>query len=115
VRAQEGALRGVTGLTATPDALIVSSAERGVVCLDLPALSLRWQRALPGGAPSLPLVRGDRVYVAESLGALLALALADGRELGRLHTRHGFTAPAMLDSRRGFALSNAGTLYAISY
>jgi outer membrane protein assembly factor BamB len=115
VRAHEGALIGVTGLTATEDALIIASAERGVVCLDLPALSLRWQRALPGGAPSLPLVRGDRVYVSESLGALLALALADGRELGRLQTRHGFTAPAMLDGHRGFALSNAGTLYAFVY
>lgn len=115
VRAHEGGLRGATGLTATQDALIIASAERGVVCLDLPSLSLRWQRALPGGAPSLPLVRGDRVYVSESLGALLALGLADGRELGRLQTRHGFTAPAMLDGHRGFALSNAGTLYAFAY
>ena len=115
VRAHEGALRGVTGLTATADSLVVSSAERGVVCLDLPGLSLRWQRTLAGGAPSQPLVRGDRVYVAESLGALLALALADGSELGRLQTRHGFTAPAMLDAHRGFALSNAGMLYAFVY
>jgi outer membrane protein assembly factor BamB len=115
VRAHEGGLRGATGLTATQDALIIASADRGVVCLDLPALSLRWQRALPGGSPSLPLVRGDRVYVSESLGALLALGLADGRELGRLQTRHGFTAPAMLDGHRGFALSNAGMLYAFVY
>lgn len=115
VRAHEGGLRGATGLTATQDALIIGTAERGVVCLDLPSLSLRWQRALYGGAPSLPLVRDDRVYVSESLGALLALSLADGRELGRLHTRHGFTAPAMLDGHRGFALSNAGMLYAFVY
>jgi outer membrane protein assembly factor BamB len=112
VRAHEAGLKGVTGLTATADAVIVSSAERGVVCLDLPALSLRWQRQLPGGAPSRPLVRNDRVFVAESLGALLALSLADGSELGRLQTRHGFTAPVTLDGHRGFALSNAGIVYA---
>jgi hypothetical protein len=115
VRAHEGALAGATGLTATPDALLVASAERGVVCLDLPALTVRWQRKLAGGAPSQPLVRDDRVYVSESLGALLALSLADGRELGRLQTRHGFTAPALLDGHRGFALSNAGVLSAFVY
>ena len=115
VRAHEAGIKGVTGLASTPDALIVGSAERGVLCLDLPALSLRWQRALSGGAPSRPLVRSDRVYVAESLGALLALSLADGAELGRLQTRHGFTAPAAMDGHRGFALSNAGTVYAFVY
>jgi outer membrane protein assembly factor BamB len=116
VRAHESDLKGVTAITATPDALLVSSAERGVVCLDLPDLSLRWRRSVDRGAPGRAEAHGDGVYVAESLGALLTLALSDGREIGRLETGHGITAPATIgNDRRGFVLSNAGTLYAFSY
>jgi len=115
VRAHEPALKGVIGLVATPDVLIASSAERGVVCLELPDLALRWQRKLERGAPGRAEVRADGVYVAESLGALLTLALADGHEIGRLETGHGVTAPPVIDGRQGFVLSNAGRLYAFTY
>lgn len=108
-------LRGVTGVSATADALVVTSAERGVLCLELPTLNLRWQRRIERGSPGRAEIRGDNLYVTESQGALLVLALADGQERGRLETGHGITAPAALDSGRGFILSNAGTLYAFSY
>ncbi|MFI5306791.1 MAG: PQQ-binding-like beta-propeller repeat protein [Polyangiales bacterium] len=115
VRARETVLKGVTAITAAQDALLVSSAERGVLCLDLPDLTLRWQRKVARGAPGRAEVHGDGVYVAESLGALLTLALADGREIGRLETGHGVTAPPVIEGRRGFMLSNAGRLYAFTY
>jgi outer membrane protein assembly factor BamB len=108
-------MQGINGLTATPDALLVSSAEHGILCLDLPGLTLRWKRAVGRGSPSKAEVRGDNVYVTESLGAFLVLALGDGAELGRLETAHGITAPATLERGRGFVLSNAGTLYAFTY
>jgi outer membrane protein assembly factor BamB len=114
VRSHEGQLKGITGITATRDALLLSSAETGVLCLDLPMLSPRWQRKVHG-APGKTEVRDDTVYVAESLGAFLALSLADGRELGRIQTAHGITGQAALSGRRGFVLSNAATLYAFTY
>jgi outer membrane protein assembly factor BamB len=115
VRVHEDELKAVTSITATPDALIVSSAEQGVLCLDLPALTPRWRRPIARGAPGRVTVHGDALYVAESLGAVLALALADGREVGRIHTAHGVTAPPTLGGRRGFVLSNAAMLYAFTY
>jgi hypothetical protein len=115
VHAHEGGLKGVTSITATRDALLVSSAEQGVLCLELPDLSLRWRHKIDRGAPGQAEVRGDSVYVAESLGALLSLALADGKELGRIETGHGITAPVTIEGRRGYVLSNAGVLYAFTY
>jgi outer membrane protein assembly factor BamB len=115
VHAHEGDLHGVTGVTATTDALILSSAEAGVVCLELPQLSVRWRHRVDRGAPGKTQVQGDNVYFAESLGALLALSLADGREMGRLESAHGFTAPPSFEGRVGFALSNAAKLFSFSY
>ena len=115
VRIHEDQLKAITSITATRDALIVSSAEQGVLCLDLPTLTPRWRRPVQHGAPGRAEIHGDALYVAESLGAVLALALADGRELGRIHTAHGVTAPPALGGRRGFVLSNAATLYAFTY
>ena len=115
VRVHENQLKAITAITGTPDALILSSAQDGVVCLDLPGLTPRWQHAIHHGAPGRTDIQGDTIYVAESLGALLALSLADGQETGRIHTAHGVTAPPTLGGRRGFVLSNAATLYAFSY
>jgi len=115
LRHHDPSLAGIVAVTATQDALVLSSAVRGVICLDLPALTPRWQYVPHHGAVGATHVERGRVYVAESLGALVSLALADGQEVGRLQTKHGFTAPAMLDRHRGFALSNAGTIYAFVY
>lgn len=114
VRTHESSLKGITGLTATTDALLIASAELGVLCVDLPSFTPRWQRKI-SGAPGTPEVQGDSVYVSESLGALLVLALADGAELGRIQTAHGVTSPAVFSGRRGFVLSNAARLYAFTF
>jgi len=53
--------------------------------------------------------------VTESRGALLALSIADGRELGRLQTEHGFAAAPSMAEGQGAILGNAGTLYAFDY
>jgi outer membrane protein assembly factor BamB len=115
LRHHDPSVPAITGITATPDALLLSSALRGVICLDLPGLTPRWQCVPQHGAVGAIHVEHGRAYVAESLGSLVSLSLADGQEVGRLQTRHGFTAPAMLDAHRGFALSNAGTIYAFVY
>ena len=114
VRTHENSLKGITGLTATQDALLIASAELGVICVDIPSFTPRWQRKVQG-APGAPELQGDNVYVSESAGALLVLALADGTELGRIQTTHGVTSPAVFAGRRGFVLSNAARLYAFTF
>lgn len=115
VRQHESHLRGVAGLASDGYALIVASAEQGVLCLELPSLAPRWRWRLPKGAPGAPVIAAGHVYVPESQNGLVALSLNTGRERGRLHTAHGITSAAALAAGRGFVLSNAGRLYAFSY
>jgi outer membrane protein assembly factor BamB len=109
-------LTGVTSLTADERTLSMVSAERGVSCYDLPALTQRWSHNvnIRGAANSITLE--DRtLFVTESRGALLVLAIADGRELGRLQTEHGFAAVPSLRQGQGAILGNSGILYAFDY
>lgn len=108
-------LTGITHIAADQTGLFLSSADRGVVCLDLPGHGPRWAHRVERGSPA-HLVPGDGVvYVTETRGALLALNQSNGEEAGRVESGHGFSAaPTMLDGR-GFILSNAGTLFAFTY
>jgi outer membrane protein assembly factor BamB len=109
-------LTGVTSIAADERTLLLASSERGIVCYDLPTLTQRWTKheGLHGAANHIR-VSGRTAYVTETRGAFLALALADGRELGRLQTEHGFAATPSLSDGRGFILGNAGVLYAFEY
>lgn len=109
-------LTGITGLTADERTLSLVSAERGITCYDLPALRVRWSRTqgLRGAANNIHL-EGRILFVTQSRGALLALAIADGQELGRLQTMHGFTSQPSLVQGQGTILGNAGTLYTFEY
>lgn len=108
-------LTGVTGLVAGEHALVASSGDLGVVCLDLPALTVRWRHASIKGAPGQPRLHDGKVFVAESDGAMLVMDLANGLELGRLESGHGFDAAPQLEAGRGFILSNAAQLFAFTY
>jgi outer membrane protein assembly factor BamB len=105
----------ITSLAAEDRALIVASADHGVMCVEAGTLALRWVRKTKPYVASNVRVERDFVYMTESRGALLALALADGREQGRLQTEHGFLASPSLEDGRGFILGNAGILYAFDY
>lgn len=114
--ARHAELTGVTGLAADDRTLSLVSAERGVVCYDLPNMQPRWVHKdhLRGAANNVRLQ--DRLlFVTESQGALLALALADGTEMGRLQTDHGFTAMPNVGQGRGAILGNAGIVYVFDY
>ena len=66
--------------------------------------------------PVHPELQGDNVYVSESAGALLVLALADGTETRTHpdHARRDQPRPSFA-GRRGFVLSNAARLYAFTF
>lgn len=115
VRQHESQLKGVAGVTTDDSVLIVSSAELGVLCLELPSLTPLWRRHAIQGAPGVPVIAAGNVFVPESQDGMVALDIQSGAERGRLHTAHGITTPASLADGQGFVLSNAGRLYAFSY
>ena len=106
---------GITSIATDERALILTSADQGVTCVEAGSLATRWARKARPFVAGTVTVEHDSVYVSETRGALLALALADGREQGRLQTEHGFLAGPSLSEGRGFILSNAGVLYAFDY
>jgi outer membrane protein assembly factor BamB len=109
-------LTGITSLSADEHTLVLASAERGVTCYDMPSFSVRWSHNEGmRGAPNYVRIRDRAVYVTESRGALLALALAEGREIGRIQTEHGFAGMPSLVDGQGAILSNSGVLYTFDY
>jgi outer membrane protein assembly factor BamB len=109
-------LTGITGLAADERTLSVISAERGINCFDLPGMLPRWVRKanIRGAANSIRL-QDRTLFVTESQGALLALSIADGTELGRLQTSHGFSTNASVAQGSGAILGNSGVVYAFDY
>lgn len=106
---------GITSIAADERSLVLASSDLGVICIELASFSPRWVRKARPFIVGSVSVHDDSVYVTETRGALLALALADGRERGRIQTEHGFLASPTLREGRGFILGNAGTLYAFDY
>jgi outer membrane protein assembly factor BamB len=115
LRMRNESLIGITAIQKARDALILSSADLGLICLDVPGDTPRWIHPIERGSAGQPAVAGETIYVAESLGALLAVSLADGREIGRVESAQGFTGQPSLAAGHGFILSNAGRVYAFSY
>jgi outer membrane protein assembly factor BamB len=106
---------GITSIATDERALIFTSADQGVMCLEVPTLATRWVRKLKPYVAGTVGIEQDRVFITQTRGALLALALADGREEGRIQTEHGFIAAPSLSDGRGFILGNAGVFYAFDY
>jgi outer membrane protein assembly factor BamB len=115
VRWHEPRLTGVTDIAVDDDALLLASAQHGVVCLERRSHQPRWVAPPEYGAPTRLHTERGHVYVTDSLGALLALRLTDGREVGRLQTGHGIGGPASMAKGMAYVLSNAGRLFALAY
>jgi outer membrane protein assembly factor BamB len=106
---RDPALQSVTGLAAAGRMLVISSARRGVLLLDLRTRRVHWEKAPERGAPTAPIVTetGTVIY-GETRGSLLALSLSDGREIARAEGGAGFSATPSVAGRFGGALSNGG-------
>jgi outer membrane protein assembly factor BamB len=115
VQIRQADLTGVTSMAASEGSLIIASADRGLLCIELSTFSPRWVRATKPYVVSTVQVDQHTVYVTQTRGAFLALGLADGRERGRLQTEHGFLAAPSMRDGRGFILGNSGVLYAFDY
>ena len=108
---REPDMTGITSLKATPDgALILVSADRGVVRFDVRARAADWQKVLERGSFGVPEIFDGLVVVGDSRGSLVALDLQTGDELGRVDSGHGFVARANLLDGRGFVITNGGVL-----
>ncbi len=102
-------LRGVTGLAPAGRMLVLASAFRGVLLLDLRTRRIRWEKAPERGAPTAPVVtRTGTVIYGETQGSLLALSLSDGREVARAEGGAGFSAMPVATGSFGGAISNGG-------
>jgi outer membrane protein assembly factor BamB len=109
VQWRDPSLQGVTGLAAAGRMLVISSARRGVLLLELRTRRVHWEKAPERGAPTAPIVTetGTVIY-GETRGSLLALSLSDGREIARAEGGAGFSATPSVAGRFGGALSNGG-------
>jgi outer membrane protein assembly factor BamB len=115
VRWRDETLTGIIGITPAGERLLVmASGDLGVVCFDRIDREILWRKRLPRGAPGEIVVAQDLVMFGESQGGFVTLALQSGRELGRIETGHGFTAPASVVAGRGFVVSNGGSLLAFA-
>lgn len=106
---RDPSLKTVTGLAIAGRMLIVSSAQRGVLMLDVRSREVVWEKSPERGAPTPPVLTptGTVVY-GETQGSLLALALSDGREIARAEGGSGFSAKPVVSGGYGGALSNGG-------
>jgi outer membrane protein assembly factor BamB len=108
----------LTGITATAGAdhfLVLSSAEKGVLCMDVETHQLLWQYEIKRGAAGQPTIADQRVFVGESAGGFLALSLQTGQEIARIEFGFGFSSTASVKQGHGFVISNGGTLLAFNY
>lgn len=111
---READFTGITSLDATADgALILVSADRGVVRFDPASRSEVWVKSLERGSFGVPQLAGSLVLVGDSRGSLVALSVASGEEVGRVEAGHGFVARASVHRRRGFIVTNGGVLLAL--
>jgi outer membrane protein assembly factor BamB len=101
--------QGVTGIAAAGRMLVISSARRGVLLLDLRTREVQWEKAPERGAPTAPIVtsKGTVIY-GETQGSLFALSLSDGREIARAEGGSGFSATPSVKGSFGGAISNGG-------
>lgn len=106
---REAGFRGVTGLAAAGRMLVISSAPRGVLLLDLRTRDVQWERAPERGAPTPPIVtESGTVIYGETQGSLFALSLSEGREIARAEGGAGFSATPSVAGPLGGAISNGG-------
>jgi outer membrane protein assembly factor BamB len=109
-------LTGVVGVAVTRDALIVSSADEGVMALSRDETREKiWNHRVERGAASAPVVAGRSVLVSVSDGPFLALSLRTGEETSRFEAGYGFSALPSVHAGVGFVMANGGSLHAFSY
>ena len=105
---------GLVGITPAPGKrLVLSSADRGIVCIAEDGREV-WVYRLQRGSPTPAVISGSQVLVGESRGSFIALDLDTGDELARFDAGQGFSAPPSVAGGFGFVLSNGGTLYSFS-
>ncbi len=109
VRWRQQEFRGITAITAAGSALVISSGRRGVLLFDTTTRKVVWERPPERGAPTETVVTDfGTVLFGETKGSLIALALSDGREIGRAESGYGFSARPSAAGEIAAALSNSG-------
>jgi outer membrane protein assembly factor BamB len=114
VLSREPEWTGITGLAGMDDGtLLIVSADRGIARHDPRTRLTHWVRVLERGSFGVPELVSGMVIIGDSRGSLVALDGATGDEVGRIDAGHGFVARAAVVGRRGFIVTNGGTLLAL--
>ena len=109
---RDPSLTGVTAILGLDThKLVLAQSQEGLVCIDANGQTV-WRRPLRQGAANAIRSSGHLLVVGESEGALVAFHAESGQELGRIDAGTGFSGPIAVALRRGFALSNGGSLLA---
>ena len=108
---RDESLKDINGLNQFGDFLIVTSGSQGVYMYEPNAQKTIWRYQTKQGAATGLTISRETVFFGESHGGLIALDARTGHEIGRLHTRRGFSAAPVVYEGVGSALSNSGVLY----
>jgi outer membrane protein assembly factor BamB len=103
---------GLTSITADSERLYLASGDHGVICMTRGDHRVLWRHRTRRGSPTGLVVVSGKVLVGESQGSFIALDARTGRERSRFDAGYGFSAPPAVASRRGFVVSNGGSLFA---
>ncbi len=110
---RDEAKKGIVELADAGRWLVLLSVRDGISAIDRTTREVQWRRPVERGAPTSARVLPDQglLLYGESRGPLLAVTVREGRELARLESGHGFTAPPSVLGDLGAVLSNAGSLF----
>jgi outer membrane protein assembly factor BamB len=105
---------GITSMAGTEDgALILVSADKGVVRFNPSTRSASWVKSAERGSFGVPALVQGLVVIGDSRGSLVALDALTGDEAGRIDAGHGFVASLSSVQNHAFIVSNGGVLLAM--
>ena len=113
---RDARMTGVVGIEALGSDVVLASAEQGIVRYALDRREVVWARPLQRGSPSPPCVvrQGGWILIGESRGSLLSLDSRNGREIGRVTLKYGFSSQPKESEGMAAVLSNGGLLMVLS-
>ena len=98
----------------TDELAILGGRDKSVHAIDLKTGEARWTKSFRGRIDASPIVVGDRVYVADKAGKLLALALADGKTVWEFDTGDAFAASPAIGGGHLVIGTEGGVIYAFT-
>ncbi len=98
----------------TDEIAIIGGRDKVVHAIDLKTGEARWTKSFRARVDASPIVVGDRVYVADKAGKLLALALKDGAVMWEFDAGDAFAASPAIGGKHLVIGTEGGIIYAFT-